>query len=71
MFSSRVDTALIFKQRVRCPGCNDAFYFTLQVIAEGRELKCPVCCVAINLENDAYRSVVNTVKNTLKAIGEP
>ena len=68
MVCRRVDTAFVFKQRVKCFHCDEDFYFTLHVIAEGRELKCPACCNRIDLQNDAYSSIVRRVKDTLRTL---
>jgi hypothetical protein len=64
----QVDTSEVFKQPVHCFRCDDAFYFTLRAIAEDEKLKCPVCGTGINLSDDRYKSLVASVRYTIKSI---
>jgi hypothetical protein len=63
-----VDTAAVFKHPVHCFGCDQAFYFTLRKIAEAEKLACPLCGSDINLTDEAYGSVVTSVKETIALI---
>ena len=66
-----VDTSDVFKHPVHCFGCNEAFYFTLRAIAEDEQLKCPVCATGINLSDDGYKSLVASVRETIRSISQP
>jgi C4-type Zn-finger protein len=63
-----VDTSEVFKQLVHCPRCDEAFYFTLRGIAEDEKLNCPVCATGINLSDDDYKSLVASVRDTIRSL---
>jgi rRNA maturation endonuclease Nob1 len=65
-----VDTGAVFKHPVQCFGCDQAFYFTLRKIAKAEKLACPLCGSDINLTDEAYRSVVSSVKETIALIDQ-
>jgi len=65
-----VDTGAVFKHPVQCFGCDQAFYFTLRKIAEAEKLACPLCGSDINLTDEAYGSVVTSVKETIALIDQ-
>jgi hypothetical protein len=64
----QVDTSEVFKQPIHCFRCDEAFYFTLRAIAEHEKLKCPVCASGINLSDDGYKSLVASVRDTIKSL---
>jgi hypothetical protein len=68
--SCDVDTGAVFKHPVHCFGCDQAFYFTLRKIAEAKKLACPQCGSDINLTDEAYGSVVTSVKQTIALIDQ-
>jgi hypothetical protein len=63
-----VDTGAVFKHLVHCFVCEEAFYFTLRRIAEGKTLRCPQCDSDIDLADAAYNSLVTSTKETLAPI---
>ena len=65
-----VDTGAVFKHPVKCFSCDQAFYFTLRNIAEAEKLACPLCGSDINLTDEAYGSVVTSVKETIALIDQ-
>ena len=65
-----VDTGAVFKHPVHCFSCDQAFYFTLRKIAEAKKLACPLCGSDINLTDQAYGSVVTSVKETIALIDQ-
>jgi hypothetical protein len=65
-----VDTGAVFKHPVHCFSCDQAFYFTLRKIAEAKKLACPLCGSDINLTDEAYGSVVTSVKETIALIDQ-
>jgi hypothetical protein len=67
----QVDTSEVFKQPVYCFRCDEAFYFTLRAIGEEEKLKCPVCGTGINLSDDGYKSLVASVRDTIRSISQP
>jgi len=67
----QVDTRDVFKHPVHCLRCDEAFYFTLKTIAEDEKLKCPICRTAINLSDDCYKSVVASVRDTIRSFANP
>jgi hypothetical protein len=66
----QVDTSEVFKHPVHCFRCDEAFYFTLRAIGEEEKLKCPVCGAGINLSDDGYKSLVASVRDTIRSIGQ-
>jgi len=69
--AKQVDTSEVFKQPVHCFRCDEAFYFTLRAIGEEEKLKCPVCGTGINLSDDGYKSLVASVRDTIRSISQP
>ena len=69
--AKQVDTSEVFKQPVHCFRCDEAFYFTLRAIGEDEKLKCPVCGTGINLSDDSYKSLVTSVRDTIRSISQP
>ena len=67
----QVDTSEVFKEPVHCFRCDEAFYFTLRAIGEEEKLKCPVCGTGINLSDDGYKSLVASVRDTIRSISQP
>jgi hypothetical protein len=65
-----VDTGAVFKHPVHCFGCDQASYFTLRKIAAAKKLICPLCGSDINLTDEAYGSVVTSVKETIALIDQ-
>jgi len=63
-----VDTSKVFKRSVACCCCKQAYFFTLQAIANNPKLKCPGCGNSINIYDDSYRPLVNQVRDTIAAI---
>jgi rRNA maturation endonuclease Nob1 len=65
-----VDTGAVFKHPVHCFRCDQAFDFTLRKIAEIEKLACPLCGSEINLTDEAYGSVVTSVKEAIAVIDQ-
>ena len=65
-----VDTGAVFKHPVHCFSCDQVFYFTLRKIAEAKKLACPLCGSDINLTDEAYGSVVTSVKETIALLDQ-
>jgi len=63
-----LDAGQVLKRAVLCPHCNEDYLFTLRVIAENSELKCPSCGNSICIRDSAYETLVSAVRNTLQAM---
>jgi hypothetical protein len=63
-----LDTGSIFKQPVLCAHCNEHYLFTLRMIADGSDLKCPCCGNAICIGNIEYEPLLREVRNRLHEI---
>ena len=68
---NEVDTGAVFKHPIRCPGCNQAFYFTLRKITDAKKLACPQCDLDINLTDETYAIVIIKVRETIALIDLP
>jgi peptide subunit release factor 1 (eRF1) len=61
-----LDAGRVLKRAVRCSHCHEEYLFTLRVIAEHAELKCPGC--GCNIRCADHEPLISEVKNTLHVI---
>jgi hypothetical protein len=63
-----LDAGSVLKRLVLCPHCNVDYLFTLRVIVDNTELRCPGCGGSICLRDSVYEPLVSDVRNSLAAI---
>jgi hypothetical protein len=61
-------TSRIFKEPVRCFGCDTPYLFTLEAIAQGGEVRCPGCHTTIELRTGHNKELVTKVQERVRAL---